>query len=117
MCAPTVSAAGAQPVPSDLPAPDVQRGFVSLRSVGSARRGPTASLRGIEGTYGRPAPSAFPAIADYAVLSDCENTCLVAPGGAVEWLCLPRPHDSSVFGTLLDRSAGSFRLGPADAQV
>jgi GH15 family glucan-1,4-alpha-glucosidase len=62
------------------------------------------------------APS-FPAIADYAVLSDCENTCLVAPSGAVEWLCLPRPHDPSVFGTLLDRSAGSFRLGPADMQV
>ncbi|WP_405539316.1 glycoside hydrolase family 15 protein [Streptomyces sp. NBC_00075] len=71
-----------------------------------------------ETTYGpAAAPSAFPAIADYVVLSDCENTCLVAPGGAVEWLCLPRPHDPSVFGTLLDRSAGSFRLGPADTQV
>jgi hypothetical protein len=56
----------------------------------------------------------FPPIADYAFLSDCENTCLVAPTGAVEWLCLPRPHDPSVFGTLLDRAAGSFRLAPAD---
>ena len=52
----------------------------------------------------------FPQIADYAFLSDCENTCLVAPTGAVEWLCLPRPHDPSVFGTILDRSAGSFRI-------
>jgi GH15 family glucan-1,4-alpha-glucosidase len=59
----------------------------------------------------------FPPIADYAFLSDCENTCLVAPTGAVEWLCLPRPHDPSVFGTILDRSAGSFRLAPADTAV
>ena len=59
----------------------------------------------------------FPPIADYAFLSDCENTCLVAPTGAIEWLCLPRPHDPSVFGTILDRSAGSFRLAPADTAV
>jgi GH15 family glucan-1,4-alpha-glucosidase len=59
----------------------------------------------------------FPGIADYAFLSDCENTCLVAPNGSVEWLCLPRPHDPSVFGTILDRAAGSFRLAPADSAV
>lgn len=59
----------------------------------------------------------FPAIADYAFLSDCENSCLIAPTGAIEWLCLPRPHDPSVFGTLLDRAAGSFRLGPTDTAV
>ena len=59
----------------------------------------------------------FPAIADYAFLSDCENNCLIAPTGAVEWLCLPRPHDPSVFGTILDRAAGSFRLGPSDTAV
>jgi GH15 family glucan-1,4-alpha-glucosidase len=59
----------------------------------------------------------FPAIADYAFLSDCENNCLISPTGAVEWLCLPRPHDPSVFGTILDRSAGSFRLGPTDTTV
>ncbi|MDA8291617.1 MAG: glycoside hydrolase family 15 protein [Actinomycetota bacterium] len=61
--------------------------------------------------------TSFPAIADYAFLSDCENNCLVAPSGAVEWLCLPSPHDPSVLGTILDRSAGSFRLGPQDLSV
>jgi alpha,alpha-trehalase len=61
--------------------------------------------------------SSFPPIAEYALLSDCENTCLIAPTGAVEWLCLPRPHDPSVFGTLLDRSAGSFLFGPMDVAV
>ncbi len=59
----------------------------------------------------------FPPIGDYAFLSNCEQSCLIAPDGAVEWLCLPRPDSPSVFGALLDRTAGSFRFGPADAQV
>jgi GH15 family glucan-1,4-alpha-glucosidase len=61
--------------------------------------------------------STFPPIADYGLLSNCEQSCLVAPNGAVEWLCLPRPDSPSVFGALLDRSAGTFRLGPTNAQV
>jgi GH15 family glucan-1,4-alpha-glucosidase len=61
--------------------------------------------------------SAFPPIAEYGFLSDCETTALVAPGGAVEWLCLPRIDSPSVFGALLDRDAGSFRLGPAGVNV
>ena len=54
----------------------------------------------------------FPPIADYAFLSDWETTCLISPAGAVEWLCVPRPDSPSVFGAILDRSAGHFRLGP-----
>src|SRR5215212_1443202 len=61
--------------------------------------------------------STFPPIADYAFLSDCEVSTLVAPDGAVEWLCLPRPDSPSVFGALLDRSAGFFRFGPSNARV
>jgi GH15 family glucan-1,4-alpha-glucosidase len=59
----------------------------------------------------------FPPIADYAFLSNCEQSCLIAPNGAVEWLCLPRPDAPSVFGALLDRTAGTFRFGPATTQV
>jgi GH15 family glucan-1,4-alpha-glucosidase len=59
----------------------------------------------------------FPPIADYAFLSNREDTCLIAPDGSVEWLCLPRPDSPSVFGALLDRTAGSFRFGPSSASV
>src|SRR5207237_10647732 len=61
--------------------------------------------------------SPFPPIADYAFLSDCEVTALVAPSGNVEWLCLPRMDSPSVFGAILDRGAGGFRLGPAEVMV
>jgi alpha,alpha-trehalase len=60
---------------------------------------------------------AFPPIADYAFLSDCEVTALVAPSGNIEWLCLPRADSPSVFAAMLDRAAGGFRIGPADAAV
>jgi GH15 family glucan-1,4-alpha-glucosidase len=61
--------------------------------------------------------SPFPPIAGYGFLSDREVTALVAPSGNVEWLCLPRPDSPSVFAATLDRSAGGFRLGPADVAV
>jgi alpha,alpha-trehalase len=59
----------------------------------------------------------FPPIADYGFISDCENSCLVAPDGSVEWLCLPRPDSPSIFGALLDRTAGNFRFGPTGTHV
>ncbi|MGW0593589.1 glycoside hydrolase family 15 protein [Streptosporangium sp. NPDC002607] len=62
-------------------------------------------------------PSPFPPIADYAFLSDCEVTALIAPSGNVEWLCLPRMDSPSVFAAILDRGAGGFRFGPADLRV
>ena len=64
-----------------------------------------------------PTRSVFPPIADYAFLSDCENTCLIAPNGSVEWMCLPRPDSPSIFGAILDRSAGHFRLAPYGVHV
>ncbi len=63
------------------------------------------------------APSPFPPIADFAFLSNCHTGALVAPDGAIDWLCVPRFDAPSVFGTLLDRQGGSFRFGPFGINV
>ena len=68
-------------------------------------------------TNGGIGASPFPPIADYAFLSDCETCALVAPSGNVEWMCLPRFDSPSVFGSILDRDAGMFRLGPDGVEV
>ena len=84
-------------------------------------KSPPASAARQDGPLSRPGVepegSSFPPIADYGFLSDCENNCLVAPDGSVEWLCLPRPDSPSVFGAILDRTAGLFRFGPSTTHV
>jgi GH15 family glucan-1,4-alpha-glucosidase len=63
------------------------------------------------------AASAFPPIGDYAFLSDCETTALVAPSGNVEWMYVPRMDSPSLFRAMLDRDAGMFSLAPSEARV
>jgi GH15 family glucan-1,4-alpha-glucosidase len=82
--------------------------------MGMRSNGPMDPMGPSSAIYG---DSPFPPIAEYAFLSDCEATALVAPSGNVEWLCLPRMDSPSVFGSILDRQAGGFRFGPADVMV
>ena len=56
-------------------------------------------------------------IGEYGFLSDGEVTALVAPGGSVDWMCLPRMDSPSIFGAILGRHAGRFRVAPADVSV
>ncbi len=63
------------------------------------------------------APSPFPPIADYGFISNCHTGALVAPDGAIDWLCVPRFDSPSIFGTLLDRQGGAFRFGPYGINV
>ena len=76
-----------------------------------------ASETRFAGTPSRRSEQPVSADRRFAFLSDCETTALIAPSGNVEWLCLPRMDSPSVFGSILDRDAGGFRVGPADVRV
>ena len=56
-------------------------------------------------------------IGDYGFLSDGEVSALLSPNGAVEWMCVPRFDAPSVFGRILGRNAGAFRVAPEDVVV
>jgi alpha,alpha-trehalase len=102
---------------NDAPVPLGNRSEVDAAAPEPARPDAVPPDVGLTALPGPATTDPFPLIADYAFLSDCEVTALVAPNGGVEWMCLPRLDSPSVFGAMLDRGAGSFRLGPADASV
>ncbi len=50
----------------------------------------------------------------HGLIGNCQLSALVSEGGAVEWLCLPRPDSAPVFGRLLDPDGGEFRIELVD---
>jgi GH15 family glucan-1,4-alpha-glucosidase len=76
----------------------------------SAEAAPAATTA--RGTPAASTESPFPPIADYGFLSDCHTCALLASDGSIEWMCLPHFDSPSVFGSMLDRGAGSWRVGP-----
>lgn len=60
-----------------------------------------------------PADSRYPAIADYALLSDCHGAALVSSAGSLDWCCIPRFDARPVFSRLLDWDRGGyFQIAP-----
>jgi alpha,alpha-trehalase len=78
---------------------------------------PMATAAKVRRSPGRAAAPDFHPIGDYGFLSDCHTGALVASDGTVEWMCMPRFDSSSLFGALLDRDAGAYRLGPRNLRA
>src|SRR5689334_289285 len=93
--------------------PQKAKGKASARSDGKVPEKAAAAPR----EQSAAAPSPFPPIAQYAFLSNCHTGALIAPDGSLDWLCVPRFDSPSVFGMLLDRGGGNFRLGPFGINV
>ncbi len=57
----------------------------------------------------------YPAIADYALISDCHSCALVSLDGSVDWCTFHRFEARPVFARILDWSkAGFFRIAPLE---
>jgi len=55
------------------------------------------------------------AIADHALISNCQGAALVTRDGTIDWACLPRFDGSAIFASILDPDAGHWSLAPTDS--
>lgn len=60
----------------------------------------------------------YPTIGDYALIGDCHTAALISSACSVDWCCLPRFDEASVFGRLLDwERGGCCEIRPAGDDV
>ncbi|MFN2557035.1 MAG: glycoside hydrolase family 15 protein [Nitriliruptorales bacterium] len=80
--------------------------------------GPRPELIGAEGDpVSSQAAEGYPPIREYALLADCFSAALVSRSGSIDWCCLRRFDNASVFGRLLDWDRGGFfSLAPRAVQ-
>jgi len=86
-----------------------------------ARRTPTRS-QPVDGATPPRVPWVSPAaaridgylpIGSYGLIGDCRSAALVGVDGSIDWLCLPRFDDPSLFGRILDADkGGSWQIHP-----
>ena len=58
-----------------------------------------------------------PSIADHGLVGDLRTAALVATDGTIDWFCPGRFDAPSVFASILDPDAGSWRLAPDDEEA
>ncbi len=70
-----------------------------------------------QGTVHRSAHGYLP-ISSYGLIGDCRSAALVGADGSIDWLCLPRFDDASLFGRILDaRRGGYWQIRPEGRHV
>jgi GH15 family glucan-1,4-alpha-glucosidase len=54
------------------------------------------------------------AIADYALLSNCQGSALVGRSGSIDWACLPAFDSPAVFARILGEPGGYWSISPRE---